>query len=174
MISDIDMAETQVSGNVLDTDLMSGHVEVRESRRKFDNTEIEVLEGEMLKLEQKEVPLEHMFAPGVYARQVVMPADTFVIGHEHKTEHFNIIMTGKATVMMNGVVHEVQAPAIIKSEAGVRKILYIREEMRWVTIHPTNETNIEKLEDMLVVKSDAFRHNQHLKEIETLQNYLTK
>ena len=172
-----EVLEAEAPCNDTETDFMSGNagsVSIREQSRQHSLSEIESLEGEMLKQEQVAVPLTHMFAPGVYAREVVMPADTFIIGHEHKTEHFNIIMTGKATVMMNGKVHEVQAPAILKSEAGVRKILYIRETMRWVTIHPTNETNIPKLEDMLVVKSDTFRHNEALKELQSLQNYLTK
>ena len=101
-----------------------------------------------------------------------MPTDSFVIGHQHKTEHLNIILTGRATVMMEGVIHEITAPAIIKSNENVRKILYIHEEMRWVTIHPTHETDVEKLEEMLVVKSDTYLNHQAAKEIEALQTHL--
>jgi hypothetical protein len=135
-------------------------------------SKIEEIEGQLLQLPQVDVPLNHMFAPGVYAREVVMPTDSFVIGHEHKTEHFNIILTGRATVMMEGVIHDIKAPAIIKSNRNVRKILYIHEEMHWVTIHPTDETNIEKLEEMLVVKSDTYLNHQTQKEIEALQAHL--
>lgn len=133
---------------------------------------IEEVEGHMLQLPQVDVPLTHLFAPGVYAREVVMPTDSFVIGHQHKTEHLNIILTGRATVMMEGVIHEITAPAIIKSNENVRKILYIHEEMRWVTIHPTHETDVEKLEEMLVVKSDTYLNHQAAKEIEALQTHL--
>jgi hypothetical protein len=44
--------------------------------------------------------------------------------------------------------------------------------MRWITIHPTDETDVQKLEDMLVVKSDAFLHNQALKDIEHFKTIL--
>jgi len=135
-------------------------------------SKIESVESQMLQLPQVDVPLTHMFAPGVYAREVVMPSDSFVIGHQHKTEHFNIILTGRATVMMDGVVYEINAPAIIKSNENVRKILYIHEEMRWITIHPTKETNIDKLEEMLVVKSESYLEHQAIKEIEAMKAHL--
>jgi hypothetical protein len=148
------------------------NVESRSASKNYDLKQIEELEKQLIPLKQVEVPLEHMFAPGVYARQVEMPADTFIIGHKHNTEHFNIILTGRASVMMDGVIHEIKAPAILKSGVGVRKILYIHETMRWITIHPTDETDVQKLEDMLVVKSDAFLHNQALKDIEHFKTIL--
>jgi quercetin dioxygenase-like cupin family protein len=99
----------------------------------------------------------HRFAPGVYMREVFMPKGTFVIGHQHKTKHLNIITKGRALVAMNGEVHEVVAPCTIVSEPGVRKVLLIGEDMLWATIHPTNETNILKLEQELITKSEAYK-----------------
>jgi hypothetical protein len=32
--------------------------------------------------------------------------------------------------------------------------------MIWATVHPTTETNLEKLEEELVVKSDSFQQYQ--------------
>ncbi len=122
----------------------------------FSNKDIEKAEEIMLKQEQVEVPLHHAFAPGVYLRQVVMPKGSLVVGHEHKTEHFNIVLSGHASVMMNGEVQEIKAPSIFVSKAGVRKVLLIHETMIWATVHPTSETNLEALEDQLVTKSGAF------------------
>lgn len=118
---------------------------------------LEKLEGALLGLDQVEVPLTHAFAPGVYLREVFMPKDTFVIGHQHRTKHFNVVLTGSASVLMDGVVHQITAPAIFVSEPGVRKVLYIREDMRWATIHPTEETDVEQLELELVEKSNTFK-----------------
>lgn len=105
---------------------------------------------ECLKLPQVECPLNHYFCGGVYARQITMPANTFVIGKRHKTSHFNIILKGKAHVLIDGVVSIVEAPCILNSEENIRKILYIIEDMTWVTIHATQETDISKLENDLV------------------------
>lgn len=105
---------------------------------------------ELLKLPQVECPLEHHFCDGVYARQITMPANTFIVGKRHKTAHFNIILKGKAKVLIDGVVSIIEAPCILNSNIDVRKVLFIIEEMTWVTIHPTTETNIEILEKHLV------------------------
>ena len=133
---------------------------------------INKLEAELLKLPQIDCPLHHSFAPHVYLREITMPEGAFIIGREHTTEHFNIILTGRASVLMDGVVHEIQAPCIIKSNAGVRKILYIHETMRWATVHPTDETNIEILEETLTVKTPAFRDHEMRKQFEDFQKKL--
>ena len=126
----------------------------------FSNKDIEKAEGLALKQEQVEAPLHHAFAPGVYLRQVVMPKGAMIIGHEHKTEHFNIVLSGHASVLMDGEVQEIKAPSIFVSKAGVRKVLLIHETMIWATIHPTNETQIERLEEELIIKSETFQNHQ--------------
>ena len=120
------------------------------------NAQVERAEKVLLQLPQVDCELRHRFAPGVYMREVVMPAGTFIIGHQHRTEHLNIITEGSARVMMDGVIEEIKAPCVFISKPGVRKILYIRETCRWATIHPTNETKMDRLEEELIVKSPSF------------------
>lgn len=114
--------------------------------------DFEEIEKRLLALPQIELPLEHRFSFGVYMREILMPAGTFVIGAKHRTEHLNIITQGRALVMMDGIIREVTAPCTFVSGAGVRKTLYIAEEMRWATIHLNldNERDIEVLEGRLV------------------------
>lgn len=136
------------------------------------NDGIERVESELLKLPQVDCPLVHRFAPGVYLREIFMPAGIFVIGHEHKTEHFNIVTEGCARVMMDGVAEVISAPCTFVSGAGVRKVLYIEQDMRWITVHPTNETDLEKLEAELIVKSPSFM--QHLDDLKALQKLVSE
>ena len=103
------------------------------------------------------LPLSHKFAPGVYYREIFMPGispeypqGVFVVGAEHLTEHFNVVLTGHAKVLMDGVVHDIKAPCSFVSKAGVRKVLWVLEDMVWATIHPTTETDIATLERTLV------------------------
>lgn len=120
------------------------------------NDQIESLEKELLNLPQVECPLKHNFAPGVYMREITMPAGSFIIGHEHLTEHFNVVLTGKARVMIDGVIEDLVAPCYFISKPNVRKVLFILEEMKFATIHPTDETSVEVLESTLVRKSNSF------------------
>jgi hypothetical protein len=102
-------------------------------------------------LPQTECPVTHRFAPGVYLREISMPADTVVIGRIHKTKHFNILIKGAALIVHDdGRREELRAPMTFVSGAGVQKVLYIIEDMIWQTVHVTDETDMGKLEEMLV------------------------
>jgi len=113
-----------------------------------------------------ECPLQHNFAPGAYLREMFMPAGTFVIGHEHLTEHFNIVLSGRARVMMDGQIHEITGPSVFVSKPGVRKVLFIYEDMRWCTLHPTEETDLEILENLLINKSpNCLEYEEEIKRL---------
>jgi quercetin dioxygenase-like cupin family protein len=118
---------------------------------------IEDLERRMLEEPQLDIPPDHFFAPDVYLRQVTMPSGSLIVGHEHKTEHFNFVLSGRATIFVGGKSQEVVGPCIFKSAANTRKVGYIHETMTFVTVHSTQETNIEKLEDELFIKSSSFK-----------------
>lgn len=92
-----------------------------------------------------ECPVTHYHPPGVYCRQIFMPKGVFVVGHVHKTEHINIVIQGHARVLMNGQVFDIQAPMNFISKEGVRKVLFILEDTIWMTVHPTEETDVAKI-----------------------------
>jgi hypothetical protein len=100
---------------------------------------------------QTDCALVHRFAPGVYLREIHMPADTVVIGKVHKTEHFNILLQGACLIVHDdGRREELRAPLTFVSGAGVQKVLYIIEDMIWQTVHVTPETNLAKLAELIV------------------------
>lgn len=108
---------------------------------------------QLIEIPEDGLPLTHTFSDGVYAREIFMPKGMIVIGHIHKTKHLNIVSTGKARVFYDGEMHEITAPYTFESNAGVRKALFILEDMFWTTIHVTDETNQDKLDDMLIDKN---------------------
>lgn len=109
-------------------------------------------------LTEQEVVTRHFFAPGLYARSVTRPAGAFLIGHRHRTEHMNIVLHGRMVVYMDGVVKEVCGPSLpFVSKAGARKATYALEESTLITFHPTKETDLDKLEDELVEKTEIFK-----------------
>ncbi len=133
------------------------------------NVDIERVEAEMLTINQVECPVTHRFTPGMYMREVFMPKGAFVIGHEHRTEHFNIVLSGSALVMIDGVVARIVAPCVFTSGAGVRKVLFIEEDMRWATTHVTDLTDLKELEAQLIVKSPTFTSHHENLEIERMK-----
>lgn len=115
--------------------------------------EISLLVEHMKNIDQVPCPVTHRFAPGVYLREIYMPADTIVIGKIHKTEHFNILLMGACLIVHeDGTREELIAPCTFVSKPGVQKVLYIIEPMIWQTVHVTDETNLERLEELLITK----------------------
>jgi hypothetical protein len=117
---------------------------------------VEIIALELAQFPQVDCPVVSRFAPGVYLREIHMPADTIVIGKVHRTEHFNVLVRGACLIVHDdGSREELRAPMTFVSKAGVQKVLYITEDMIWQTVHPTVETDIVKLEAELIEPSPA-------------------
>jgi len=97
-------------------------------------------------------PLKHWLAPGIYAREIHLPAGTLVVGKIHRHRHLNIISQGRITCYTEYGLEHHQAPSSFISEPGTKRVVYTHEDAIWTTIHPnpTNETDITKLEEMNV------------------------
>lgn len=115
----------------------------------------EQIEAQLLQLPQVECPVLHHFGPGIYIREVRMPAGTFAIGHRQKEQHLNILLSGKVAMLdKDGLPKVVSAPFMYSGEPG-RKVGYIIEDVVWQNIYSTEETNIDKLEERFLDKSNA-------------------
>lgn len=127
---------------------------------------VDFLIHKMGALPQVDCPLKHYFAPGVYIREITMPAGSIVIGKIHKTEHFNIIQKGCVTLHGEDGSHEMlTGPLTFVSKAGVQKVLYIHEDTVWSTVHLTENRDLESLESELIEPSDYFGFNRTLERI---------
>jgi len=94
----------------------------------------------------------HHFAPGVYARELFVPKGYVLTGKIHKTEHLTIICQGKMAVASEQGEKIVEAPLVFVSKPGTKRAGYALEDCTWVTIHVTEETDLEKIEDMVIAK----------------------
>jgi quercetin dioxygenase-like cupin family protein len=106
----------------------------------------------LLQYPQEELPVQHEFLDGVYMRTVFMKAGLIVVGKIHKQEHVAIISKGSATVLTENGVIEITAPYIFKSPPGARRALVIHEDMVWTTVHRSEHTDLEQLEEQLIAK----------------------
>lgn len=95
---------------------------------------------------------QHFFAPGLYARQLIIPKGTVLIGQIHKTQHL-CIMYGDIEIQSEFGGGRYSGFQIFNSTAGVKRIGYAHDDTFFITLHPTDETNVEKLEELLVVDS---------------------
>lgn len=145
-----------------------------EKRHLLSREGVEELEGALLHVpgstSAERLKLIHRFEKGMYIREIHMPKGEFIIGAEHTTRHWNAIIAGRASVIMEGAVHEIVAPHAFISEAGVRKVLSIHEDCIWQTWHtnPTDERDADKLEASLCVMSESYK--AHFADMKGLPN----
>ena len=109
------------------------------------DTMLQSYENKMTSLEVK-----HHFAPGVYAREVLLPAGSVVVGKTHKTEHLNIISQGHCTVHCMGEVLEIHGPHTFVSKAGAKKAVYSHTDVIWTNIHVTDKTDVDEIEKEVI------------------------
>jgi hypothetical protein len=90
-------------------------------------------------------PIHHAFLPGIYCRQIHIPAGTLVTSMEHRFAHPFIISKGSIQVISatEGSV-TYHAPWCDITEPGTRRALYAITDVVWTTFHQTDETDVEK------------------------------
>lgn len=118
-------------------------------------TDMEALESAMLAQPQTECPVTHHFGPGIYIREVRIPAGVLVIGHSHRDQSLNIMLAGKMALLADGEISIVEAPFMKVTLPG-RKVGYAIEDTVWQNVYATTETDLAKLEEMYVEKSPAW------------------
>lgn len=116
---------------------------------------IVVLEAAMLAMPEHQIHIEpkHYFVPGIYMREISIPKDVTLTGKIHKTEHMCILSKGEVSVYTEDGIKRIKASSVVHSLPGTKRVLYAHEDSVWINVHhhPSNEQNLEKIEEMFVV-----------------------
>ncbi len=94
----------------------------------------------LCELKMSEAPLvlepTHKFAPGIYRRELFVPAGMYITSKVHLTEHFFELVMGVIDVATEDSILRMIAPYDCMSKAGTRKIGYAHTDCLMVTYHP--------------------------------------
>lgn len=113
------------------------------------------LEDEIAKLPQVECPVRHYFAPGMYAREMTIPAGVALTGAVHKTEHLSTVSAGRILVDDGCGPVEIAAPFTFISKPGAKRAGFAIEETVWTTYHATDTTDLDALAEELTESTSA-------------------
>jgi hypothetical protein len=116
---------------------------------------IEDLQAAAAKLPQCELLTEHYFADGMYCRSLFRSADTLIVGKVHKAEHFYIIASGTVTIVGDGHKETVTGPRVFVSKPGTKRAVYAVTDATTMTVHRTDETDLEKIEAELIEEDET-------------------
>ena len=98
-------------------------------------------------------PLKHTFADGCYVREIFMPAGLLLTSKIHKVKHPYFVMKGRCSVLTEDGMIEIKAPFSGITEAGTKRVIHTHEDTVWITVHVTDETDLEKIEEQLIAKT---------------------
>jgi hypothetical protein len=130
-------------------------------------TQVDTLEQKIMDMPPAECPVVHRFTPGLYIREILMPKGILLTSKIHMTEHPYVVSKGVVDVFIEGVGwKKYAAPFTGVTKPHTRRVLFIEEDTVWTTFHPnpTDETDLAKLEERLMLRRD-----DHLKNMPTLE-----
>ncbi len=151
--------------------LLPSYIDSIKAKRAMINDAAKMLKskidsGEIL---EQECPVTHRFTDGLYMREIFMPKGTRIVGKIHSTEHFNVVLTGRCTVITAEGIEEIKAPHTFISKAGVQKVVVVHDDCQWQTLHVTNKTNVEEIEKEVIAEDyDQLKIDGLLKTVKRL------
>ena len=107
------------------------------------------LEGELKRLPQVEISIEHEFAFGLYTRKIFIPAGHALTGRLHKQDDFQIVFSGDISILTENGMKRFIGPATFTSKAGVKPFAYAHSDTHYATVHHTHLTDLEEIEKEL-------------------------
>ena len=124
----------------------------KEFREKISDLEQVIIDagnttGEVM---HKANPVKHTFAGGCYIREIYNPAYELIVTKIHKKEHPFFLMKGEMSILTEEGIQNIKAPYQGVTKPGTKRAIYTHEECIFITVHATENTTIEDVEDEVV------------------------
>lgn len=107
---------------------------------------IMAVETRLLELPQVEIPIEHHFGAGIYARTMIAPRGTVLTGKIYKVPQMIILNSGEITVRSEFFNGRICGPHIYESPAGAKRFGYCHTDVVWTCLTSVKATNVEDAE----------------------------
>jgi hypothetical protein len=121
------------------------HSVIDEVERRLLATEHVIVRG--YGQEHPSFPTFHHFTPGLYCRELHMPAGSLVTSYIHRFEHPYIVSKGDCYVFSDACEWvRVTSPHFGITKAGTRRMLVMVADTIWTTFHTTDLRDIEEIE----------------------------
>jgi len=112
--------------------------------------QIDRLQNAISVMPQAELVTEHQFSPGMYMRKLYRPAGTLIVGKVHKHPHFFLCVKGEIIAWSENGMKKLQAGDVVECKPGTKRVTLATQDSIGVTIHKTEETELDRIELELV------------------------
>ena len=101
-------------------------------------------------LPQADIVTRHHFSDGMYAREMVMPPGSIVVGALHKSKHLFTVVSGECEVSSVHEREKITAPYLGETVPGTKRVIYSETGCTWIGFYPTHLTDIDELEAAII------------------------
>jgi len=124
----------------------------KEFREKITELEdaIVSVQGTTGEVMHKANPVKHTFAGGCYIREIYNPAHELIVTKIHKKEHPFFLMKGEMSILTEEGIQNIKAPYQGVTKPGTKRAIYTHEECIFITVHATENTTVEDVEEEVV------------------------
>ena len=98
-------------------------------------------------------PVQNHFADGCYIRSIFNPEGQLIVTKIHKKKHPFFLMAGEMSVLTEEGVEYLKAPYFGITEPGTKRFIYTHTNCIFITVHATEETDIEKIENDVIAEN---------------------
>ena len=107
-------------------------------------------------LQAVETPLTHYHTRDLYGRRIVVPTGSVFTTRVHKSDHISIMLRGHITVVdQDGNKMDVTAPDAFVTKQGTHRVVYVHDEVEFMTVHHCEEQDDDRVEDVLGCRTMA-------------------
>lgn len=107
----------------------------------------------LAQLPQIDVPVEHIFAEGLYARPMYLKPGESVVGATHGKEHLCMVV-GNCIVVDGSSRKELFGVNIFVSKPGAKRAIIALGDVVWTTVHATTLTDVAEIEKAVLLPED--------------------
>lgn len=94
-------------------------------------------------------------AKGIYAKELHIPAGMMLASHEHEYDHLSILASGTIHLTLGGITRVWRGPVALTISKGKAHTLLAITDAVWFCIHPTDETDEAKVDDVILTKGEV-------------------
>lgn len=132
-------------------ELTEVHRAILEGRREAIKAAVSLCRSSPNAVQADHCPVTHHFAPGMYSREMRIPAGTLLVGKQHKVDHVSTLAQGRIHVFtVDDGPKIMDAPCTFISKAGVQRLGYAETDVVWVTYHATDSTDLADIEREII------------------------
>jgi len=111
----------------------------------------------------------HWFVPGIYGREITIPANCVLTTEIHASENIAVVSKGAFTFYTERGLEYIEAPATMVTKIGTKRAMYTHTEVIFTTFHcnPDNERDIDTLVARYTFKNEIVyqQYKQDLLEV---------